>query len=189
MSWIHLLDETRIRKALDGKESVRANADARTEFERDRDRTVYSNPVRRLIGKTQVFPLDPNDHVRTRLVHSLEVSTVAEGLASQAVRTVILPREDSLRDDQARAISKIAETCGLLHDLGNPPFGHAGELAIQSWFGEKLKLDANNEKETERFFFALDGPESQKSQDFRRFEGNAQTMRILTNTHLLEPLH
>jgi dGTPase len=186
MLWSQLLDDTRIRKALHGKDSVKSDSEGRSEYERDRDRTIYSNPVRRLIGKTQVFPLDPNDHVRTRLVHSLEVSTVSEGLASQAVREVIIKREKrTFTEQQGRAISKIAETCGLLHDLGNPPFGHAGELAIASWFEEKRKRDESIPSEADRFFFPLGGPESHKAKDFLRFEGNAQTMRIVTNTYLL----
>lgn len=176
MTWDRLLDERRIRDLLDGQSSQKPQGDSRSEFERDRDRTIFSSPVRRLIGKTQVFPLDPNDHVRTRLVHSLEVSTVAEGLASQAVRDVIAKKEE-LSVDQERAISKIAETCGLLHDLGNPPFGHAGELAIASWFKTKVGIDS--------FFLKLDGRDSQRSKDFLSFEGNAQTLRIATNTHLI----
>ncbi len=177
MSWVQLLDRTRLRELVEKEVSVKAKDESRSEYERDRDRTIYSAPVRRLIGKTQVFPLDPNDHVRTRLVHSLEVSTVAEGLASQVVRDVISKKEN-LEPEQSRAISKIAETCGLLHDLGNPPFGHAGELAIASWFEKKLSLDKD-------FFTPLGGEKSQRSLDFLRFEGNAQTMRIVTNTHLL----
>jgi dGTPase len=184
MSWAQLLDSTRVRELIDKKGSVKASDESRSEFERDRDRAVYSSPVRRLIGKTQVFPLDPNDHVRTRLVHSLEVSTVAEGLASQVARDVISKKEQ-LTDDKLRWISKIAETCGLLHDLGNPPFGHAGELAIGSWFETKRELDKLKGTPKEPFFLPLGGPETQKAMDFLRFEGNAQTMRIVTNTHLL----
>ena len=184
MSWEQLLDDTRIRKALEGTESIKAQDESRSEFERDRDRTVYSNPVRRLIGKTQVFPLNPNDHIRTRLIHSLEVSTVAEGLASQVVQEINAKRE-ALPERQQRAIAKIAETCGLLHDLGNPPFGHAGELAIASWFEEKRQHDEHIENESDRFFFPLGGPASQRAMDFLHFEGNAQTMRIITNTQLL----
>jgi dGTPase len=156
MSWDQLLDDTRIRKAIAGEDSVKAADEARSEFERDRDRMVYSNPVRRLIGKTQVFPMDPNDHVRTRLVHSLDVSTVAEGLASQVVREVIKNRE-TLDVEQLRAISKIAETCELLHDLGNPPFGHAGELAIGTWFEGKRNRDEQLLNKTEHFFFPCCG--------------------------------
>lgn len=184
MSWEQLLDPTRLRVALQGRESIKAEHESRSEFERDRDRTVYSNPVRRLIGKTQVFPLNPNDHVRTRLIHSLEVSTVAEGLASQAVKEIHKVRE-RLSEGQQRAIAKIAETTGLLHDLGNPPFGHAGELAIASWFEKKRQDDEHIERESDRFFHPLGGPESQQAKDLLRFEGNAQTLRIITNTNLL----
>ena len=185
MSWERLLDDTRIRKARDDSaDSIKAADESRSEFERDRDRTVYSNPVRRLIGKTQVFPLNPNDHVRTRLIHSLEVSTVAGGLASQAVKKIHKTREPLL-EKQQRDIAKIAETCGLLHDLGNPPFGHAGELAIASWFEEKRKRDDDIKEEPKRFFYPLGGPTSQRAKDFLHFEGNAQTLRIIANTNLL----
>jgi len=176
MQWQALLDQTRVREILAGQTSHKVSGELRTEYERDRDRSIYSSPVRRLIGKTQVFPLDPNDLIRTRLVHSLEVSTVAEGLAAQATRDVICKRE-SLDDGQQRAISKIAETCGLLHDTGNPPFGHAGELAIGSWFAKRLDRKKRIPK--------LGGERSQAAKDFLLFEGNAQTLRILTNTRLL----
>lgn len=131
-----------------------------------------------------MFPLNPNDHVRTRLIHSLEVSTVAEGLASQAVKEIHKTR-DVLSEKHQRAIVKIAETCGLLHDLGNPPFGHAGELAIASWFEEKRKRDEHINEDSERFFTPLEGPTSQRAKDFLHFEGNAQTLRIIANTNLL----
>jgi dGTPase len=113
-------------------------------------------------------------------VHSLEVSTVAEGLAAQVTRDVIAKKE-SLDDAQQRAISKIAETCGLLHDVGNPPFGHAGELAIASWFTER-EAGRNQIKK-------LGGEKAQGALDFLLFEGNAQTFRILTNTRLLAHDH
>lgn len=176
MSWDALLDQVRVRELLAGHQSYKVSGESRTEYERDRDRSIFSSPLRRLMGKTQVFPLDPNDLVRTRLVHSLEVSTVAEGLAAQATRDVIR-KEEKLKDEQQRAISKIAETCGLLHDIGNPPFGHAGELAIKSWFRERPEGIEQVKK--------LGGNKSQAALDFLLFEGNAQTFRILTNTRLL----
>lgn len=176
LKWDGLLARQRLRELLGGSESTKVAGESRSEYERDRDRTVYSSPIRRLIRKTQVFPLDPSDFVRTRLMHSVEVSTVAEGLTAQTVRDVIKKREE-LSAEQLEAIPKIAETCGLLHDLGNPPFGHAGELAIASWFesteiGKKIISDLGGEKK-------------QKAQDFLKFEGNAQALRIVTNTHLL----
>ena len=82
----------------------------RTEYQRDRDRILYSDAFKRLKHKTQVFFNTKNDHVRTRLTHTLEVAQLARSVA----------RYLNLNDDLAEAIS-------LAHDLGHPPFGHAGE--------------------------------------------------------------
>src|ERR1700688_545881 len=102
----------------------------RTEFEDDLARVVFSAPVRRLQDKTHVFPLEPHDSVRTRLTHSLEVSSVARDLSQAACRRLA----DRIPQQYSHAASTIAATCALLHDVGNPPFGHAGEKAIQDWF-------------------------------------------------------
>jgi dGTPase len=176
MVWETLLNQARVRELIAKQKSHVVFGESRTEYERDRDRCIYSSPFRRLTGKTQVFPLDSNDLVRTRLVHSLEVSTVAEGLAAQATRDVICNAE-RLDDSQQRAISKIAETCGLLHDIGNPPFGHAGEQAIGSWFTDRSAGKTQIKK--------LGDKKGQSARDFSLFEGNAQAFRILTNTRLL----
>src|SRR5271168_4599773 len=116
----------------------------RTDFEDDLGRVVFSTPVRRLQDKTHVFPLEPHDSVRTRLTHSLEVSSVARDLSQAAIRRM----EDRIPQKYAHAISTIAACSALLHDVGNPPFGHAGERAIQDWFARKLAKD-------ERFVGAL----------------------------------
>src|SRR3989440_11235517 len=85
----------------------------RTPFQRDRDRIVHSKPFRRLKGKTQVF-IDPaGDHYRTRMTHTLETTGIARVVA-RALR---------LNEDLTEAI-------GLGHDMGHPPFGHAGEQAL-----------------------------------------------------------
>ena len=148
--------------------------DHREQFERDFDRAVFSTPVRRLQDKTQVFPLDPNDSVRTRLTHSLEVSTVCRGLA-RAVAIQLL-KTGRIEGNMDRQIEAIAATCGLIHDLGNPPFGHAGEDAIRAWF------DSHFAKDPALKSLSLD---SQCTQDFLRFEGNAQTIRLVTKLQVL----
>lgn len=94
---------------------LRAEDDCRlrTPFQRDRDRVLHSKPFRRLKGKTQVF-IDPaGDHYRTRMTHTLETTAIARGVA-RALR---------LNED-------LVESIGLGHDLGHPPFGHAGEDAL-----------------------------------------------------------
>src|SRR4030042_2353147 len=130
MKWDKLLSDKRVRNFFEEPETREKNN--RTEFERDYDRAVFSTPVRRMHDKAQVFPLEPNDSVRTRLTHSLEVSTVARDMA-RVIGGWLVARK-KISEDKARAIEVIAATCGLIHDLGNPPFGHAGEEAVAEWF-------------------------------------------------------
>jgi len=173
MKWDTLLSDKRVRDFF--LESRGRVQDHRTEFERDYDRAIFTTPVRRLHDKTQVFPLEPNDSVRTRLTHSLEVSTVARDMA----RAIGSWLEDKkvINEKQEKAIETIAATCGLIHDLGNPPFGHAGESAIVDWF-RKQKLDFWDFGES----FA---DKEQLKNDFLEFQGNAQTLRLIAKLQLL----
>ncbi|RKH73521.1 dNTP triphosphohydrolase [Corallococcus interemptor] len=181
LDWKTLLCDTRIREAEGGRGSTPLEDDGRTHFDRDYDRAVFSAPVRRLKDKTQVFPLEPNDAVRTRLTHSMEVSTLARGLARGAARWML--REHHLESvQQVLDIEAIAATCGLIHDLGNPPFGHAGEEAISSWFKKNFgEAGQALYPGTER----LPARVGQLRNDFLMFEGNAQTLRIVSRLQLL----
>lgn len=148
-------------------------ADHREQFERDYDRAIFSTPVKRLQDKAQVFPLEPHDAVRTRLTHSLEVSAVARGLAISVGKWLL--DEKQIEPGMERQIEAIAGTCGLIHDLGNPPFGHAGEDAIRGWFKKRGEAKLREE---------LKGDE-QRVQDLLQFEGNAQTLRLVSKLQLL----
>lgn len=170
MNWDKLLCPTRTR-ALMGKSA--STGDHRTEFQRDFDRVVFSSPLRRLQDKTQVFPLEPNDAVRTRLTHSLEVSAVARGMAERICSSTTCA--DSKMKTHASEIETIAATVGLVHDLGNPPFGHFGEEAISEWFRTALG---------ERALEPLAAIPELHS-DFTRFEGNARTLRLLCSLQIL----
>ena len=182
MDWKQLLSPMRIRQMYEGGGSTKVDEDPRTEFERDYGRTIFSTPVRRLQDKAQVFPLERHDAVRTRLTHSNEVSSVARGLAGAAAEWML--KENLLKvSSYVPAITAIAATCGLIHDLGNPPFGHSGEVAIANWFQGKLETDGT-------FFDDLGQgdskpAETQFAQDFLRFEGNAQTQRLLSKLQIL----
>jgi len=182
MEWKKLLSDKRIRDLF--KKPEPRKKDQRTEFERDYDRAIFCTPLRRLHDKAQVFPLEPNDSVRRRLTHSLEVSTVARDMGRAVGRW--LEEEDILEKDQAeeqtRAIETIAATCGLIHDLGTPPFGHAGETAIREWFENKLKADKN-------FFKGLGQRVGPYVQDFLRFDSNAQTLRLISKLQVLSDLY
>ncbi|MFG0300458.1 MAG: dGTP triphosphohydrolase [Phycisphaerales bacterium JB047] len=170
MDWNTLLCTERPRK------STNPPGDARAEFERDYDRTIFSSPVKRLQDKAQVFPLDPNDAVRTRLTHSLEVSAVSRGLGIAIGQWLL--EEKIIELGMERSIEAICSTCGLVHDLGNPPFGHSGEDAIRYWFGTRF------DKKTRELHKKLSDDE-QLAQDFLNFEGNAQSLRLLTKLQIL----
>ncbi|HMH13720.1 MAG TPA: dNTP triphosphohydrolase, partial [Edaphobacter sp.] len=87
----------------------------RTPFQRDRERIVQSRAFRRLAGKTQVFTSRASDHFRSRLTHTIEVAQIARAAAAAL----------GLNED-------LAETLALVHDIGHPPFGHAGEKALNA---------------------------------------------------------
>lgn len=178
MDWERLLSPKRIKNLMTGGGSG-DGGDHRTPFEQDYDRAIFSTPIRRLQDKTQVFPLEPNDAVRTRLTHSHEVATVAFGLAT-AVRPFL--HSQGLNINQTEAVRTIARTCGLLHDLGNPPFGHAGEAAISDWFrtrADPASKTTDMEELAKSSFFDDAGVGPEGAGDFLQFEGNAQTLRLV----------
>ncbi len=138
---------------------------SRSAFEQDYDRIIFSHPFRRLQDKTQVHPLPEHDFVHTRLTHSLEVSSVGRSLGKR-VGEVILQRHSGLQKDLSLFdFGAIVAAASLAHDLGNPPFGHAGEDALSDFFvhNSSFRSDVNDAEWN----------------DLIKFEGNAQGFRIL----------
>src|SRR5947207_4219782 len=131
LDWQHLLPDGRT-----GSSSEPTSA-ARSPFQRDHDRILFSGPFRRLADKTQVFPLPVDDHVHSRLTHSLEVATIGRSLGTLVGRTLIAQGAALPAGRDARDVGDCVAAACLAHDLGNPPFGHIGEAAIQEYF-EKL---------------------------------------------------
>jgi len=148
-------------------------AEGRSPFQQDADRIVFSSAFRRLQNKTQVHPLPHTDFVRTRLTHSMEVASVGRSLGGLVARQ-LLAGDAALSRSQphlAADLGDIVAAACLAHDIGNPPFGHAGEEAMQTWFGAAgAVLD--------------DGLTAAERADFLRFEGNAQGFRILTQLQM-----
>ena len=130
MTWENLLSATRSGKKANPSEL------SRSAFEQDYDRIIFSHPFRRLQDKTQVHPLPEFDFVHTRLTHSLEVSSVARSLGRKAGE-VIVQRHPTLRKNFSMFdFGAITAAAALAHDIGNPPFGHAGEAALADYFSE-----------------------------------------------------
>lgn len=129
MKWKDLLSSERERKSK-SKISIYRNC-----FDMDYQRIIPSSSLRRLQDKTQVFPLQENDFTRTRLTHSLEVSSIGRSIGAQ-VAQLLIDKEKVSSEEQilVKQLPSLLATCGLVHDLVNPPFGHYGEDVIQEWF-------------------------------------------------------
>lgn len=142
--------------------------DDRTEFKRDYDRLIFSAPFRRMQNKTQVFPLPGSIFVHNRLTHSLEVASVGMSLGCDVARE-LTRRHPELAGTLFQEIGQIVSTACLAHDMGNPPFGHSGEKAIQTFFSEGPGRAL--ESEVSKEFWS----------DITHFEGNANAFRLLTH--------
>lgn len=176
MKWSKLLTSERMR----GVKKKAGSSDLRSEFEKDYHRIIGSASFRRLQDKTQVFPLDKSDFIRTRLTHSLEVSSFAKSLGQNISQRILKEVMDPEFLPQYQAdVCDILQCAGLLHDIGNPPFGHFGETVIREWFTENLdKLDFKGAALSE-----ILTPQMQA--DFKNFEGNTQALRVVTKLHYL----
>ncbi len=180
MKWEELLCEERIRH-VKGRSS---GSDLRTEFEKDYHRIIGSASFRRLQDKTQVFPLDKSDFVRTRLTHSLEVASFAKSLGQNISQKILREIKDpAFKPEYQTHVCDILECAGLLHDIGNPPFGHFGETVIRDWFRNNMeKLALRGEKLTDLL-------NEQMQNDLYNFEGNTQALRLVSKLHYLIDEH
>lgn len=167
MKWEKLLASGRFG---DSPKSLTAET-GRTEFEIDYDRIIFSAPFRNLQDKTQVFPLPEQAFVHTRLTHSLEVSSVGRSLGKSAGEFLLekYPNLHSLGITSS-AIGSIVAAAALTHDIGNPPFGHAGEEAISDFF--RLHPQGKVWEQHVRV---------DQWADLVNFEGNAQGFRMLVS--------
>jgi len=164
MNWQQLISNKRLGQ----EERHPERHDDRSEFKRDYDRLIFSAPFRRMQNKTQVFPLPGSIFVHNRLTHSLEVASVGMSLGNDVARDLknIHPE---LAGTLFEEIGTIVSAACLAHDMGNPPFGHSGEKAIQAFFREG-KGEGLRQRLSPEFW-----------NDLTHFEGNANAFRLLAH--------
>ena len=203
-TWDNLLLAKRFREKSSEK---RNSTDCRSEFKKDFDTVCNSTIIRRLQDKAQVFPLEKDDYARTRLTHSIEVMSIAESLGLHSIITIKnygnkylgdhLSKEDKKEvKKKIQDIPTILKTASLLHDIGNPPFGHLGERIMGDWFEHNLgKLvfnkdsllvysDSAEPEKTLRYLF-----KGRFADDLKHFDGNAQLFRHVTKLNIVVDDH
>ena len=164
MNWQQLISNKRLGQEVRHPE----RHDDRSEFKRDYDRLIFSAPFRRMQNKTQVFPLPGSIFVHNRLTHSLEVASVGMSLGNDVARELKL-RHPELAGTLFEEIGTIVSTACLAHDMGNPPFGHSGEKAIQAFFREGKGMELKPRMSPEFW------------DNLIHFEGNANAFRLLAH--------
>ena len=168
-NWIKVLKNSRNRL---GKISSTTDPNIRSEFQRDFDRIVFSSAFRRLQNKTQVLPFPRSDYVRNRLTHSLETASVGRSLGNIVGMKIINKYPEIKQELKISSFDfgyMVTAAC-LAHDIGNPPFGHSGEAAVNSFF---------KSKKAKKFIKSLS---SKEIADLQNFEGNSAGFRILSKT-------
>ncbi|MEX2411906.1 MAG: dNTP triphosphohydrolase [Candidatus Paceibacterota bacterium] len=175
MDWNKLLSDKRLRPS-----SKDYTGDARNPFESDFGRLIFSPATRRMHDKTQVFPLTSDDNIHSRLTHSLEVLAIGYSLGIRIVENdEFLKRTNQDKDYLIRSIPTTLKNVCLVHDIGNPPFGHFGETVISQYFSNLF----SEEEEKKVYGFELSKDEKR---DFTSFDGNAQGFRVLTKLQILQ---
>lgn len=179
MNWDKFLSNKRLRP------SNRATlGDPRNDFESDFGRVIFSPATRRMHDKTQVFPLTADDNIHSRLTHSMEVMAIGHSLGLNLCDNEFFL--SSIEKDKLtafREIPVILKSACLVHDIGNPPFGHFGETVIQCYFETLF-----NNKNPNLIDFKFDLKPLER-EDFEFFDGNAQGFRVLTKLQILEDIY
>ncbi|ABF62878.1 Deoxyguanosinetriphosphate triphosphohydrolase [Ruegeria sp. TM1040] len=170
MEWTQLLNPRRLCRP------DYADKPNRPAYLQDYDRILFSEPFRRLAQKTQVHPLYDHDHVHHRMIHSMETSSVGRSLGIQVGEALVA--DGRLEDGLQHVMAGTVQAACLVHDIGNPPFGHSGEASIGAWFAQQFA--ANNG--TGIGIAAGIAPEHRA--EFEAFEGNAQGFRIVSRLEM-----
>ncbi|MCK9470856.1 MAG: dNTP triphosphohydrolase [Bacilli bacterium] len=190
LNWNQLLSNDRDEKT--SKKERKQKWDNRIYSKVDFDKVCFMSSFRRLQDKAQIFPLEKGDFVRSRLTHSIEAMTIAESIGNEIINIINHKEKGNLNLDKnlLKNIPYILKTAALIHDIGNPPFGHLGEEIIKEWFKNNLpRLSYHNEENAKMLFQKTDGSGNNTLEkfmqgyidDFTKFDGNAQALRIVEN--------
>lgn len=171
MNWKDLLNNQRFRPS-----ERDTSTDARNDFESDFGRIIFSPATRRMHDKTQVFPLTSDDNIHSRLTHSMEVMAIGHSLGIRICeKEAFIKKVGKPEAELYREIPVLLKNACLVHDIGNPPFGHFGETVIQNYFEHFFKDAKSN----------LLKLQPAEKEDFIHFDGNAQGFRVLTKLQSL----
>ncbi len=205
IDWNKYLSPKRLRESgADRARQENENIDKRQPFESDFGRVAFSSASRRMHDKTQVFPLAKEDHIHTRLTHSVEVMNMGYSLGVSISRNPQFV--ETYGKEEANEIGwricSILKTACFVHDIGNPPFGHYGEDVMKNYFermfnninysgdrislGNGTELRGVSEEQIREFQGAMS---SNEKFDFTQFDGNAEGFRILTKLQYLDDLY
>lgn len=174
-----LFIDSRLRETSISSSERARNNDARDAFESDLGRALFSSAARRLHDKTQVIPLTSDDNIHSRLTHSMEVMNIGASLAKDICLNKEFRERYAIDNvyDAYEPMRAILQTVCLVHDIGNPPFGHFGELAISEYFKKFFKSHPD-----------VLGGYTHWSNDFTQYDGNAQGFRVITKLQFIDDL-
>jgi len=206
MDWNKLLSGKRLRKSKRPPEaqepSPSPHLDLRNPFESDFGRVIFSPATRRMHDKTQVFPLTLDDNTHSRLTHSMEVMAIGYSFGIKITQSEYFRKIAGKTEiELLREVPIILQNACLVHDIGNPPFGHFGETVIQNYFKSLFKKNEHTKTELEKRLDVADESKNKEirlqlnelfkltgdePEDFTRFDGNAQGFRVLTKLQILD---
>lgn len=216
MNWKeNYLSSKRLRDS-DADKNRNSEGDVRTPIESDFGRVIFSEACRRLHDKTQVFPLTNIDIIHSRLTHSMEVMNVGQSFALFLSKNEEFQKYTGLSEnDILHDVMAALKTACLVHDIGNPPFGHFGEDAIQNYFTnlfDEIRNEISEKGDEQNMQFdnviiknvvagkngddrkraleqLIEFCDSQEALDFTQFDGNAQGFRVLTKLQYLNDVY
>lgn len=185
MDWNQYLSSERLRESTIKPKQREENNDFRTDIESDFGRVIFSSACRRLHDKTQVFPLTTDDNIHSRLTHSMEVMNIGQSFVFTLCQSEDFKRHTKLEEITIlRDLAAALKVACLVHDIGNPPFGHFGEDSLQNYFDILFKDPPIWMREEDRKSL-LSLAEDVKA-DYTQFDGNAEGLRVLTKLQFIE---